>query len=307
MPRKPEPSFSLKQIIWDIAANADTDNFSAIYREVDEKLRQLHKKEELYQEETPDIRTLHRIIEIDINRLSPEVVVAKLPRYVWHLRSDYAAIKQLAAESIGAEQKPCEGTPHKQQKLELARWLVIEIYSPLYEEVSMMRENISAFKKYNYRRYGRPDYSAPIPADKIPGNIKESQIRTGKYELIPESLRQSLDDYYDKCCTGWNPLLDTWNLLRDLKEGRIRDVTTSDGGNKITVESSDGGRVESWSLVGKPDYARYEYIKGLDVSEIRGNLEAMRQDLDKLARGLLKDLQALILNVKDSSKNAKKC
>ena len=105
MPRTREPSFNLKQIIWDIAASIGTDNFSAIYREVDKELRHLHRKEELYEDERPDIRTLYRIIKIDINRLRPEVVVAKLPEHVWHLRNDYEAITQLAAEGMKTEQE----------------------------------------------------------------------------------------------------------------------------------------------------------------------------------------------------------
>ena len=85
MPRKREPSFSLKQIIWDVAATISRDNYSAIRREVDEKLRQLHKNEELYEDETPDIRVLQRIVDLDIQRLPREVVVSKLPRHVWLL------------------------------------------------------------------------------------------------------------------------------------------------------------------------------------------------------------------------------
>ncbi|MFC1989442.1 hypothetical protein ACFLVW_02605 [Chloroflexota bacterium] len=96
MPRKIEPSFKLKQIIWDLAATAGTDNYAALLRQVDEKLRQLHKNAELYEDETPDARTLRRIIERDIQHLTPEVVIAKLPRHTWHLRSDHEDIEQLA-------------------------------------------------------------------------------------------------------------------------------------------------------------------------------------------------------------------
>jgi len=104
MPRKPEPSFSLKLIIWDIAASAATDNFAAIYREIDHGLEKLRKKGELY-EDMPDIRTVRRIIELDINHVPPEVVVAKLPQHVWHLRNDYEAISQLAEKSMKTEQE----------------------------------------------------------------------------------------------------------------------------------------------------------------------------------------------------------
>lgn len=103
MPRKPEPSFLLKLIIWDIAATAGMDNFAAVYRELDRRLEELRKEDQLF-EDTPDQRKVRDIIELDIQRLTPEVVVAKLPRHVWHLRNDYEAIKQLA-ESAKARQE----------------------------------------------------------------------------------------------------------------------------------------------------------------------------------------------------------
>jgi len=103
MPRKSEPSFSLKQIIWDIAGTVGTDNWSALYREVNHKLEELHYKGELL-EDIPEERKVRDLIELDIQRLRPEVVVTKLPRHVWHLRNDYEAIEQLA-ESVKAQQE----------------------------------------------------------------------------------------------------------------------------------------------------------------------------------------------------------
>jgi len=139
MPRKPEPSFSLKLIIWDIAATTGTDNFSAIYRELDQRLEESRREGKLF-EDTPDQRKVHDIIELDIQRLSPEVVVAKLPRHVWHLRHDYEDIKLLAEENIQAEQKaqkeaqtkqkPYEETDHKKKMRELAKELIGEISLP---------------------------------------------------------------------------------------------------------------------------------------------------------------------------------
>jgi hypothetical protein len=108
MPRKNEPSFDLKQIIWDLAATIGTDNYAAILRQVDEKLRQLHKNEELFEDKTPDIRTLRRIIERDIQRLTPELVIAKLPRHTWHLRSDHKDVERLAEGTKEQPQVPAE-------------------------------------------------------------------------------------------------------------------------------------------------------------------------------------------------------
>jgi len=104
MPRKPEPSFGLKLIIWDIAATTGTENFSAIYREVDQRLEELRREGKLF-EDTPDQRKVHDIIELDIQRLTREVVVAKLPPHVWRLRHDYEEIKQLAKGSIEAKRE----------------------------------------------------------------------------------------------------------------------------------------------------------------------------------------------------------
>jgi len=104
MPRKPEPSFRVKEIIWDLAATAGTKNLSALYKDLDYKLERLRQSEdEGFFEDTPDIRTIQRIIEVDINRLVPEVVITKLPSHVWHLRHDYEDIKQLAKGSIEAK------------------------------------------------------------------------------------------------------------------------------------------------------------------------------------------------------------
>lgn len=94
MPRKKETSFELKTLIWDKAATIGKKP-EVIQRELDNELRRLRREEDFY-EEAPDVRTIKRIIERDINQLEPEVVIAKLPRHVWHLRDDYEAIKILA-------------------------------------------------------------------------------------------------------------------------------------------------------------------------------------------------------------------
>ncbi len=94
MPRKKEPSFELKTLIWDKAATIGKKP-EVILRELENELRRLRKEDDFY-EEAPEVRTIKRIIEEDINLLDPEVVIAKLPRHVWHLRDDYEAVKSLA-------------------------------------------------------------------------------------------------------------------------------------------------------------------------------------------------------------------
>lgn len=94
MPRKKEPSFELKTLIWDKAATIGKMP-EVILRVLDNELQRLRKKD-MFHEDTPDVRTIKRIIEKDLNRLDPEVVMAKLPRHIWHLREDYEAIMSLA-------------------------------------------------------------------------------------------------------------------------------------------------------------------------------------------------------------------
>ncbi len=166
-----------------------------------------------------------------------------------------------------------------------------EIYSPLYEEVRIMSKNISDFKNCYCRRYGRPDYSAPLPADKVPGNVRTSLIQTGKYGRVPQKLRTALDNYYDKCGSDWNPLLDIWNRFQDLKEGRITDIEVIDEGRGAIVKYSDGHRVKKSSLIGRKDYNKYEGIKELDEKQIMDKLRAIQQDLENLGDSLLKELQ----------------
>lgn len=95
MPRKPESSNKVKEIIWDMAGTSGTDNWSAFCRDVHKKLGELQDKGEL-SEDLPDDRKIRNIVELDIQRLHPEAVMAKLPRHVWPLRNDYESIKQLA-------------------------------------------------------------------------------------------------------------------------------------------------------------------------------------------------------------------
>lgn len=98
MPRKREASFKLKTLIWDKAATIGKKP-EVILRELDNELEKLRKEMGIY-EDLPDARTVKRIIEIDINMLSPEVVIAKLPPHVWHLRDDYELIESLAGRTI---------------------------------------------------------------------------------------------------------------------------------------------------------------------------------------------------------------
>ena len=117
MPRKPEPSFELKLIIWDVAATVGKDKPTDIQRQLDYELEK-RRKEGNFFEDAPDVRTISRIVE-EINGLPPEVVVSKLEPHVWYLRNDYEAIKQLAQGS---------GQTSEQSKLDLEQKLKPQTY-----------------------------------------------------------------------------------------------------------------------------------------------------------------------------------
>lgn len=106
MPRKPEPTFDLKLIIWETAALVGRDKYTQIqnklgddeYAQIKNKLDyELERKREDLEifQDTPDIRTIKKIMK-EINDLDPEVVVLKLPPHLWHLRDDHESLNELA-------------------------------------------------------------------------------------------------------------------------------------------------------------------------------------------------------------------
>lgn len=155
MPRKPEPSFKLKQIIWDLAATTGAKNLSALRKDLDYNLEQLRKNpDEDFLEDVPEIRTIRRIIEEDINQLEPEVVIAKLPPHVWRLRRDYEDIRDFAKRYSPrdgtSEQEPYEETLHKQKMRKLAKALAREISIPTPWDKDLWRDLPVEFKAGEY-------------------------------------------------------------------------------------------------------------------------------------------------------------
>lgn len=239
MPRRPEPSFSLKQIVWDITATVGTENFSAIYRELDHKLRQLHKNEEFY-EEIPDERTVRRIIELDIQRLPPEVVVAKLPPHVWLLRNDYTAIKQLAAGSIKAEQEPYEETSHKQKMRELAKTLAGRISLPSLWDKDLWRD---------------------LPVEFQPGKYS---LSIGVVEIGED--RQVKVNYSD---------IGAGIAVSHLVKGLYSHLSTS-GLSKFAELVGDKGKLDNWvGEVGQHSEALLKFLKAI-ADEVSGHKAQVR-------------------------------
>jgi hypothetical protein len=87
MPRRPELSFELKMLIWELAV-AVGKKPEVIWRQLDTKLERLREDGKFY-EDTPDPRTIRRVIESDIDKLPREFVIEKLPPFMWRLRQDY--------------------------------------------------------------------------------------------------------------------------------------------------------------------------------------------------------------------------
>lgn len=195
MPRKPEPSFRLKQIIWDIAASDATDNLSAIYREVDYRLEKLREEDKLF-EDVPEERKVRDIIRLDIQRLHPEVVVAKLPKHVWRLRNDYEAIEQLAEglktqqeaptkTVIEQKQEPYEETPHK--------WEIRDLAEALKNEIKSIMTSDSFIPKLEPEQ-------VPLFGEKLPITIRKDEIRVtlsnegeGEVGVLPKALCAHLE------------------------------------------------------------------------------------------------------------------
>lgn len=94
MPRGKDPSFELKKLIWEAAAQLGKGNIAAIRRQVDVKLSQRRRSGEVSpDDETPEERTIQRIIQ-ELDELPPEVVL-DLPTSIWTLRADYEELKRI--------------------------------------------------------------------------------------------------------------------------------------------------------------------------------------------------------------------
>ena len=191
MPRKPEPSFTLKQIIWDMAGTIGTDNWSALYREVNRKLEELRDRGELL-EDVPEERKVRDIIELDIQRVAREVVMAKLPRHTWHLRNDYEAIERVA-ESVKiqqqkpqeavVEQEPYEETSHKLKIREVAKALAETISLPSTWDKDLWRDLPIEFQP------GKYSLSIGVAEIADNGQMKVSYYRIGAGNAEPHLVK----------------------------------------------------------------------------------------------------------------------
>lgn len=103
MPKKKDLPWEVKLVIWDAAVTNNT--FEAAKRTLEGRFKELAAKDIYFDE--PDENTIRKIVKIDINALTPEVVIAKLPRHIWSLRNDYEEILKLHKSILG-ESKPVD-------------------------------------------------------------------------------------------------------------------------------------------------------------------------------------------------------
>ncbi len=99
MARKAEPSLELKTIIWDIAVRIGKTKLQAIQKQVDYEIEKRRKSNDVeIFEDTPDTRTIKRIVNDDINEIPIEAVISTMPRHLWLLRNDYQELIKLESE-----------------------------------------------------------------------------------------------------------------------------------------------------------------------------------------------------------------
>jgi len=201
MPRKPEPSFELKKIIWGIAVKVGKEKHTDILRQLDYELEKRRKEDASFYEDTPDIRTISRIVK-EINKLEPEVIVASLPPHVWKLRDDYENINQLAAIKVDAEKKDNKSS-FREEHLNQIRSL-LELWS------REIRIQIDAYKGRSYWWASKEDKLFPYLLQHCPSvksayeilmEFQSAEIRQDRKPTgasLSNELQQKLDPFFDR-------------------------------------------------------------------------------------------------------------
>lgn len=107
-------------------------------------------------------------------------------------------------------------------------FLRVKIYSPLYEEIKLMGENVSDFENCYSAKPRPPSNSFPNLA-----NVRNSLLKTGQYKLIPEKLRKDIDSYYDRC-EEYNKQLKSVNEeIHKIFTEEIRKIKTEEDHRKF--------------------------------------------------------------------------
>lgn len=111
-------------------------------------------------------------------------------------------------------------------------FLRIKIYSPLYEEIKLIGENVSDFENCYSARPRPPSNSFPNLA-----NVRNSLFKKGQYKLIPEKLRRDIDSYYDRCEEYNNQLKSANEEIHKIFTEEIRKIKTEEDHIKFLHEN----------------------------------------------------------------------
>ncbi len=103
-----------------------------------------------------------------------------------------------------------------------------KIYSPLYEEIKLMGENVSDFENCYSARPRQPSNSFPILA-----NVRNSLLKTGQYKLISEKLRKEIDSYYESCEEYNKQLNSAYEEIYKIFTEEIRKIKTEEDHKKF--------------------------------------------------------------------------
>jgi hypothetical protein len=95
MPREPKPTWQVIEQILSFAASCGKENPAGIKRSLELWKMGLPEDQQPFVM-IPEERTISRIINKDLQELSREAVIEKLPRSVWNLRRDCDELQKLA-------------------------------------------------------------------------------------------------------------------------------------------------------------------------------------------------------------------
>lgn len=110
-----------------------------------------------------------------------------------------------------------------------------DIYSPLYEEIKLIGENIYEFENC----FSEKSIHTPANIRKISGNVRNSLIQSGKYKLIPDKLRKDIDTYYESVDEFNKQLRSVGEEIIKIFTLEIRKIKTEENQKKFLHENKE--------------------------------------------------------------------
>lgn len=140
-------------------------------------------------------------------------------------------------------------------------FLRTDIYVPLYEEIIFMKENISNYENCFY-------ISPAKPNEEKFGKVRGTLQRTGQYKLIPNKLRNNIDQYYQKCEEYNKSLRRAKDEIANINIKEIRKIKTEEDHKQFLKKVAKNGI----GIAGAPKLLlRGEYVEGdWDLREDQG-------------------------------------